>query len=62
MVLWADKVLVVRAADGSGAWPLSQLPILLLLPISLSTCPLVYMITFPNAWIPEWVDVPFGLS
>lgn len=64
MVLWADKVLVFREADGSGAWPLLQLPILLLLllPVSLSTCPLVYMITFPNAWIPEWVDVPFGPS
>lgn len=62
MMLWADKVLVFHEADRSGAWPLSQLPILLLLPISLSTCPLVYMITFPNAWIPEWVDVPFGPS
>ena len=62
MVLWADKVPVSHKADGSGAWPLLQLPILPLLLVSLSTCPSVYMITFPNAWIPEWVDVPFGPS
>lgn len=39
-----------------------QLLIPRFLPFSLSICPPVYMIIFPNTWITECVEVPLGPS